>query len=54
MTLLTLELSCAVCLSDIPLGSNVFKTTCQHVFHPGCIADWLNSHNSCPLCRTPI
>ena len=26
---------------------------CTHVFHKSDIDEWLENHNTCPLCRTP-
>lgn len=27
------------------------STPCNHIFHYTCIAKWLNTHSTCPLCR---
>lgn len=46
---------CSVCLSDFELSTEVIQLPgCQHIFHPECIRNWLNLHNSCPICRTGI
>ncbi|KAF6163582.1 hypothetical protein GIB67_022147 [Kingdonia uniflora] len=44
---------CTVCLSEFVEGE-VLRTLpeCVHSFHVPCIDMWLNSHTSCPLCRT--
>jgi hypothetical protein len=34
-----------------PLINNVVSTTCKHKFHRACVTPWLNSHNTCPMCR---
>jgi hypothetical protein len=41
------EETCSVCLE-----SNVnCETNCSHHFHVGCLSQWINRNNSCPLCR---
>ncbi|PKI75121.1 hypothetical protein CRG98_004456 [Punica granatum] len=44
--------SCPICLDDMA-GCNLelLKMPCQHVFHSLCIVRWLETTNSCPLCR---
>eukprot|EP01088_Endostelium_zonatum_P018088 TRINITY_DN5671_c0_g1_i1.p1 TRINITY_DN5671_c0_g1~~TRINITY_DN5671_c0_g1_i1.p1 ORF type:complete len:400 (+),score=91.47 TRINITY_DN5671_c0_g1_i1:66-1265(+) len=32
-------------------GEEVVKIECGHLFHRGCIENWLKEHNTCPLCR---
>ena len=44
------EETCSVCLE-----SNVnCETNCSHHFHVGCLSQWVNRNNSCPLCRGNI
>ncbi|XP_073152154.1 E3 ubiquitin-protein ligase ATL42-like [Henckelia pumila] len=48
-------LECAVCLSkfeDVEVLRLLPK--CQHVFHIGCIDQWLERHSTCPLCRRKV
>ena len=45
--------SCCICLSP----RNLEKYTCpicKKKFHLVCIIKWLNTNNSCPMCRTKI
>ncbi|KAJ5112498.1 hypothetical protein N7532_000543 [Penicillium argentinense] len=44
---------CLICLSDYEVAEEVRRLAkCQHVFHKGCIDQWLTTgRNSCPLCR---
>ncbi|KAM7531000.1 hypothetical protein LguiB_034410 [Lonicera macranthoides] len=45
-------LECAICLCEFEDESILkFLTNCCHVFHQECIDTWLESHNSCPVCR---
>jgi len=51
---------CSICLNQfanqIDNGenehSNMCRIGCGHHYHIGCIGNWLNTHNTCPLCRT--
>lgn len=44
---------CVICLSEFEERETVKMIPyCRHVFHPECIDTWLESHVSCPLCRS--
>jgi hypothetical protein len=43
------EDDCSICMT--PLRDNVVLTRCGHKFHSACVTPWLNSHDTCPLCR---
>ena len=46
---------CAVCLSTFePEDILRLLPLCCHAFHEHCIETWLNSNQSCPLCRSRI
>lgn len=52
----TLNQECCVCYSTVDLttcGEGI-TTNCNHVFHNTCLAKWLLTQNSCPLCRTDL
>ena len=43
---------CCICLEK---GSNKFlKLKCDHLFHEKCIKNWIEDHNTCPICREDI
>ncbi|XP_047335927.1 RING-H2 finger protein ATL40-like [Impatiens glandulifera] len=44
---------CSVCLSLLETDEMVRKLpNCNHTFHAECIDMWLESHSTCPICRT--
>lgn len=41
---------CAICLEKN--SNNVYKcSTCENYFHIVCIERWLDTNNTCPICR---
>ena len=40
---------CPICLDE--LESETKETSCGHTFHNYCLDKWLETKNSCPLCR---
>lgn len=45
---------CAICLEGFAPEDMICRTRCAggcHVFHRTCIQQWLESHETCPLCR---
>jgi E3 ubiquitin-protein ligase RNF115/126 len=42
---------CAVCKENFAPGVEVVRLPCEHFYHEACIMPWLESHNSCPVCR---
>lgn len=46
---------CAICLGLVAIGEAVRRLpTCGHLFHAGCIDQWLRAHATCPLCRAAV
>lgn len=45
---------CTICLSDYNEGDKIKSLPCQHHFHLGCIDEWFNVDDICPLCKKPI
>ncbi|OWM68941.1 RING-H2 finger protein ATL57-like [Punica granatum] len=46
------QVDCPVCLSEFVEAETVKVIPhCEHVFHVHCIDQWLQSHESCPVCR---
>ncbi|EXC17857.1 E3 ubiquitin-protein ligase RING1-like protein [Morus notabilis] len=42
---------CVICMEELTIGSHVTCLPCSHIFHGGCILEWLNDNHTCPLCR---
>ena len=32
-------------------GELIYKLPCRHCYHVNCVTQWLESHNTCPMCR---
>ena len=45
---------CCICLNDYRPEAIIHMLSCDHVFHRKCIAEWLQCHHRCPLCRRHI
>ena len=45
--------TCVVCLEPLEFKDFRRMTTCRHVFHPECIANWFVMSDDCPVCRSP-
>ena len=43
--------SCAICLEDFGPKAKAKQLPCEHLFHESCVIEWLERHNSCPVCR---
>ncbi|CZR56605.1 uncharacterized protein PAC_06494 [Phialocephala subalpina] len=41
---------CSICFRDLYSG-RARKLPCGHVWHHGCITEWLQTKRSCPMCR---
>lgn len=49
---------CAIDLDEFKENENVVVTPCKHVFHPGCLKEWIeraeNVEKNCPICKNPL
>lgn len=43
--------SCSICRDVFAVEDLLRKCPCGHEFHDGCIVPWLQSNNTCPICR---
>mmetsp|Transcript_29480 Transcript_29480/g.76203 ORF Transcript_29480/g.76203 Transcript_29480/m.76203 type:complete len:373 (+) Transcript_29480:340-1458(+) len=46
--------TCSVCHCSFFSGETVTELHCRHCFHGDCILPWLDSHNTCPVCRAEL
>mmetsp|Transcript_4770 Transcript_4770/g.8478 ORF Transcript_4770/g.8478 Transcript_4770/m.8478 type:complete len:545 (+) Transcript_4770:241-1875(+) len=46
--------SCPVCLSDYEPEAQIMELPCKHQFCKECVTKWLETKNSCPLCRSAV
>ena len=42
---------CCICLNDINKSEITILLPCGHMFHCDCCLKWLQSKNTCPVCR---
>ncbi|CAM0883534.1 unnamed protein product [Alopecurus aequalis] len=45
------ELTCPICLDVLEPDASAAETPCKHMYHPACLAPWLESKGTCPVCR---
>ncbi|KAK6336667.1 hypothetical protein TWF718_009460 [Orbilia javanica] len=45
---------CVVCQDEYKVNEDVVKLPCRHIYHEECVTRWLETHDACPICRTPI
>ncbi len=46
--------NCVICFNEFEDeldDDEIVKTLCGHKFHYGCLSDWLDTKNNCPVCR---
>ena len=50
------EADCAVCRDAFEEGHHATRMPCsaRHVFHTKCVSEWLERHDSCPMCRAAL
>ena len=42
---------CIICLNNYKIRDKISYLHCLHLFHSGCIKEWLKRSNKCPLCK---
>jgi hypothetical protein len=45
---------CSVCHEEFLEGNRVAELPCSHCFHQSCLVPWLETHNTCPVCRIDL
>lgn len=47
--------NCSICLEDCSKEKNIVVTICHHLYHTGCIFQWLKrGSHTCPICRSDL
>jgi hypothetical protein len=49
--ILPLGEDCGICLNSLNETEVCGNMKCKHYFHCGCIQEWLENKNTCPICR---
>ena len=46
-------MECTICQERFSHGDTILKVdcTCNYFYHTNCLDQWLDTNNSCPLCR---
>ena len=45
---------CIICLNNYKIHDKISYLPCLHLFHSGCIKEWLKRSNICPLCKNEM
>lgn len=47
-----MNFGCSICRVGFKSSAVCVATTCGHIFHKGCISQWMASSRTCPSCRS--
>ncbi|KAK8491843.1 hypothetical protein V6N13_107239 [Hibiscus sabdariffa] len=45
------DVKCSICQEEYVAGDEVGRLQCEHRYHVGCIQQWLQVKNWCPICK---
>uniref|UniRef100_A0A0N5CA16 RING-type domain-containing protein n=1 Tax=Strongyloides papillosus TaxID=174720 RepID=A0A0N5CA16_STREA len=45
---------CTICMMEFTNNTDIRTLPCKHIYHSGCIDDWLLRTFACPMCMTPV
>ncbi|KAL0903281.1 hypothetical protein M5K25_027650 [Dendrobium thyrsiflorum] len=45
---------CSICQGEIQVEEEISTLRCSHIYHAGCIGQWLMIKNKCPVCRASV
>lgn len=48
-----LGIDCSICMEDVG-NKGVYNLSCGHLFHSGCLNEWLLNKDTCPMCREKV
>lgn len=48
--------ACIICTEQFTDDAEVSELACndKHIFHTGCISEWMKKSTTCPVCRQPV
>ena len=50
-----MSVTCAICHEDIDFcAEEVSVLNCGHLYHNGCLQQWLSTNSTCPECRSAV
>ena len=45
---------CMICLENYKIGDDIMTITCMHRYHKDCVAPWIASSPTCPICKADV
>lgn len=48
------DTKCSICQEEYMIGDEVGKIGCEHGYHMGCLKQWLQLKNWCPICKASV
>ena len=45
---------CMICLENYKIGDDIMTITCMHRYHRTCVAPWIASSPTCPVCKADV
>lgn len=48
------DTKCSICQEEYVIGDQVGKIGCEHGYHMGCLRQWLQLKNWCPICKASV
>ena len=45
---------CVICMEEYIQGDNAIYLPCFHLYHEDCIREWLQNHDTCPVCKLKL
>lgn len=49
-----LQGSCSICFEDLRQSDKISAIVCGHIYHHGCISQWMAAKKQCPSCRRAV
>lgn len=45
---------CAICCMEFEAGEGLSLLPCSHLYHAGCVGQWLQDEKVCPVCKVEV